>query len=124
MFLGFFWDVGLEQVRLPTVIVEAGVAYASRLKHDRDGFALVEIHVRELLFNVRMDVDTYRFICQFAPFVIWNIVDCERMHSLQRFVDGEYWNCKRVRQTFGCIICLTVLFLALMGFGYYGYISL
>lgn len=121
MFLGLYWDLGNRKVRLPACIVEAGVAYAIRLKHDREGFALVEVHVREKLFNVRDRSEQYRFICQFAPYVIWNAVDCDENHSLQRFVDGEYWNCKRVRQTFGRMICLVLLLLAVIGGGlFYG----
>jgi hypothetical protein len=121
MFLGVYWDVGTEKVRLPASVVEAGIAYAIRLKHDREGFALVEVHVRELLFNVRLSADEYKFICQFAPFVIWNAVDCDQSHSLQRFIDGEYWNRKRVIQTYGLVACVATMLAAVVGGGiYYG----
>jgi hypothetical protein len=121
MFLGVYWDVGTERVRLPACVIEAGVAHAIRLEHNREGFALIEVHVRELLFNVRLSADEYKFICQFAPYVIWNSVDNDQSHSLQRFVDGEYWNSKRVYQKFGLIACVASILSVVVGGGVYVY---
>jgi hypothetical protein len=105
MFFGVYWRSKNQTVLLPSVIVEAGLAYISRLEHTLECFKLLEQHVVELLHNVRINVDDFAFICIMAPIVIWHMIDEPRYHGLQRYVEGAYWNCQRVRQTFWKLIC-------------------
>lgn len=121
-FVGFSWSSGELTVNLPPSLVEPVCAFALTKLHDREGFEAVQRHVSELLYNVRCQPEWYRLMVEFTPFVAWYSVNNERLHGLQRYVDGEYWDCKRMVQTFGrcalCGFCLVLLFVVL-GLGAY-----
>jgi hypothetical protein len=127
-FVGFSWQSDVCTVSLPPCLVEPVCAYALTKLHDREGFELVQKHVIELLYNVRCSPEWYRAMVEFTPFVAWYSVNNEKLHGLQRYVDGEYWDCKRIRQAYcrGFICCVLILALLLgLGLGaYFTYASL
>jgi hypothetical protein len=122
MFIGLFWNSGSRRAFLPKCLVEPCIAYALTKEHTREGFALVQQHVRELMFNVRCKPEAYRLICELAPFAVWSAVDNESVHGLQRYVDGEYWNCMRCRQRWcGGVLCGVLILILLLALAIIGY---
>lgn len=115
-FTGFSWSRGLCKVLLPPCLVEPACAYAILRKHDREAFEDLQKHVVELLYNVRVSSpEFYRFMVEITPFVVWKSVNNVKLHGLQRYVDGEYWNCLRIRQRFCGCFCLIFCLLLLLG---------